>query len=1168
MKNARLWSGLRNADPVVAGGFGLGFLILGGLALHYDQGFGVLAALIGFASVAYLVTSSRRQKIDDPLFRSNIEFCCLLDEHGAVLDANDAFYGLYGSDRPLGLCSFFDLVDPWEIGRVRSLINDARRFRAEFEFETCQAEGEKARWISWIVGAERHQGRLVLAGRDITFRKLAIDELFESEGRYRLVVDNAKEVIFRREPNGKILFVNKAWEELTGFAVEDTIGKAYEEFIFEEDREKRVSYELGLEKTGARREGRIEIRVACKGGGFKWCEVSFRTNYDSQGNPIDTVGSVLDISEKKSAFETVQREQDLRNTIFEHVRSLILVVDSEGAVLGMNRAAESLFGSEAPARGAATSWLSQDPNGEKPARLRPGSQDLYWNRKDGPTTLIEWQNTEIDDPDSGRIIVGIGNDVTEIRALEEELAKSRERYELAVLGSSDSLWDWDIRTGELYFAPRLYEILGMTAGEKIDTVAAFCELVHPDDQARTEATMREYLGGAAGIFQMEFRMRTKAGDYRWILSRGIATRNEDGAPTRMSGSHTDITEAKLKAEALAYSQARLAEAQKLAHVGSWEFDLRTQETFWSDEMYRIFGLPVDGGPPLSREELRAHIPREDLSRIEPVIRHAMETGAPYVVDHRIILLDGTYKYVATKGRPIEIVDGVPTKFAGTYQDITERKVFEEELVRTRESALESARIKSEFLANMSHEIRTPMNGVIGMSELLSYSELSEEQNRYVAAIKDSANALLAILNDILDFSKIEAGKLDLEMTPFLLNELVQNSAQFFQPIAERKGLELAVEVDDEISHPYFGDQVRIRQILTNLIGNALKFTRQGTVSIGAHLTPGGIKLVVSDTGIGIPIDRQAAIFDSFTQADGSTTRKFGGTGLGLAIVKQLVSLMGGSIRLDSREGEGSAFTINLPLEKATLKRTPAPKAKPTGKLSRQIRVLVAEDNEVNRQVVGRHLERLGTTPDFAENGKQALDMALATAYDVILMDIQMPEMDGFEAVRRLREAQGAKRTPVIAMTAHAMKGDRERCLEAGMDDYISKPIDKDLLLAALEEATSGQTLPVLDLDHLADLSGGDAEFESEVVETFASTAPQMIDQLRLALEGGDGELAKRLAHTLKGSSRSIGATDFGMVAQRVEEAIREGRPVAIETLKEAYGRFELAWQAHYGKKAA
>jgi signal transduction histidine kinase/CheY-like chemotaxis protein len=484
---------------------------------------------------------------------------------------------------------------------------------------------------------------------------------------------------------------------------------------------------------------------------------------------------------------------------------------------------------------------------------------------------------------------------------------------------------------------------------------------------------------------------------------------------------------------------------------------------------------------------------------------------------------------------------------------------------------EIARIKDQFMANMSHEIRTPMNAILGFAGLLQRSSLDQNQHQYVRSIKTSADNLLTIINDILELSRMESGMVRIEKQPFSVKELLHSVITMMDVKAKKRSLYLDYTIDESLPDVLLGDSVRLTQIIVNLIDNALKFTHNGGVTVTAEQLEEKadrlmyLRLVIRDTGIGIDPEKVQAIFERFQQAETDTTRRYGGTGLGLAIVKQLVDIKNGTISVESDPGKGSVFTVTLPFELPVEGSGKKEEVVFTEENNKDLTLLIAEDNDMNRMLITHLMEQWQIGFDLVSNGAEALDALKKKNYDLVLMDIQMPEMDGYMATEKIRLELGLQ-IPVIAMTAHALAGEKEKCIAAGMNDYISKPINERHLHQMIVKY-AGKTKTddnVINLEYLRSLSNGDKEFEDQMLKTFSGQIPAELSSLKAAIDSKDNKQIKAVAHNMKSTVGYLGLQSVVKQLEKIENAtekengmntvydnFREVERICKQALKEA-----------------
>ena len=741
------------------------------------------------------------------------------------------------------------------------------------------------------------------------------------------------------------------------------------------------------------------------------------------------------------------------------------LLSPQGAWIAVNPALCTLLGySQAELIGQSGIALNPEDHREaaieRMGKLARGETNAYqlekpYIRKDGSLVWVLQTITLVRSPDDQpEFLVAEFMDITARRAAEasiqEASRKLNEANRLLVMGEELAHvghWRVDALINEVIWSDEVYRIHGRSIADGPPALEAALACYHPEDRHVIGSLAGSALSSGEG-YTAELRIIRPGGEERVVRTVGQCEWDSEGKIIGIFGVFQDVTELRDIERRLDALTTRLLLATHAGQVGISELSYPDRKLYFDGVMAQLFGLGLDASA-LTEEECWGAVHPDDAPLLDAVI-DACARGAPgYELEYRVVWPNGDNRYIQSRGTLVTDAAGMPARIVGTSWDVTEMRNLTAQLAAEKERAERANNAKSNFLAVMSHEIRTPMNGVMGMNALLLETVLTPQQRRMADAVRYSADALLTIIDDILDLSKLEAGRVDLETIDFDLAEVMDKVAEVMVPKAAAKGLQLSIERTFAESCWFRGDPARLRQILLNLVSNAVKFTETGRIVISASALPARddryrLWFEVRDTGIGISAESKQRLFRPFEQADATITRRFGGTGLGLSICKRLVEQMDGMIGVMDHTGGGSVFWFEIPLPAGSPGKfaDPMPEQRPDATATPGCgHILVVEDNLVNIALASLLLEAKGYTVEVARNGSEAVVAAARGGFDLILMDMQMPVLDGLAATREIRDqGEYGRRVPIIAMTANAMKEDELRCLEAGMDDYVSKPI--------------------------------------------------------------------------------------------------------------------------------
>jgi PAS domain S-box-containing protein len=1325
--------------------------------------------------------SERELRNSEERFRAVFEHApygmCVTGLDGRFTQVNEAYCKMLGySEQELLGMSWSELTHPEDMEsslRTKGEISRNPGGWEEVEKRYIHRNGSVV-WvhikIAVVQGSDGAPLCHVVHVEDITERRRTEQALRESEARFRAMADGCPTPIWVTDAQGGIQFTNRTFREFCGVSHELAEGHKWRFLIHPDDLPEFVRETNRAVQTHTT--FKAEARVQRSDGEWRWIIAHTEPRFSASGEFLGHVGLSTDITERKLAEAALSESRHLLQLFVDHSPVALAMFDREMRYLAVSQRWVDDHAAGGPEILGRSHY---EVNPEVPERWKETHrrgmagesqrvEEDWYKRADGSVQWIRWQIEpwRVADGSVGGIVL-FYEDITERKQAELALKNSEEKFRQLAENIREVFWMMNAAGTEiLYVGPAYEEIWGRSCKSLYENPMDWMEAIHRDDRERAHETFMRQLQGES--IDSEYRISTPDGKQRWIRDRAFPVRDQSGELIRIAGIAEDITERRQAEILLRRTADRLTLATRAGGVGTWENDLVHGDLVWDEQMFRLYGISRDqfGG---AYEAWLAGLHPEDRQRMDEDKEAAIRGEREVDGEFRVIWPDKSIHHIRALAMVKRDDSGKAIGLVGTNWDITAQKhaadallesnrQLEEETVRANQLALaaeEANAAKSQFLANMSHEIRTPMNGVLGMIELLLDTDLTKEQRQFADTVRASGESLMRLINDILDFSKIEAKKLDLEAVDFDIQNLLDSLASVLAAQAQSKGIELLCIVDPAIPTILRGDSGRLRQILTNLAGNAIKFTEKGEVVIRATLEHEGesdclLHFSVRDSGIGISDDKIGILFDKFTQVDTSTTRRFGGTGLGLAISKRLVEMMGGEISVASQEGKGSEFCFtarlgrgaqsetwctdsdmpaNLngvrvlivddsatsreilaayttgwgmrttavvggpwalealyrareeqdPFQVAVIdfhmpgmdgetlawairldkrlsetrmvmltclgawhgtrsaeeiglagcatkpvhrdelrsllcrvfpaangsssENTKTPDTKPLPLdahrnssltcLGMKARILVVEDNAANQAVALGMLRKLGLHADAVSDGVEAIKTLETVAYDLILMDMRMPVMDGVEATRHIRNPEFAAlncKVPIVAMTANAMESDRQLCLSAGMNDFVSKPVSAAVMRDTLRKwlPSSDSVIPttasprvssraiesemgVFDPASVLSRLEGDTALAQIVFAAFLEDLPRQIQALKMHVADRDEAGTARQAHSIRGASANVGGESLRRLSAEMEKAADAGDWLSVISrmdelerqsglLEDAINRFE------------
>ncbi|MEB3357259.1 MAG: PAS domain S-box protein [Synechococcales bacterium] len=919
-----------------------------------------------------------------------------------------------------------------------------------------------------------------------------------SERRYRQVVESQTDFILRSLPDTTITFANETLCLALGCPMEEVVGQKWIDFADPEDLEQTLRRIDAL--TPAQPVFPAENRDTRANGQVGWTQWINQGIFNEQGELIEIQSVGRDITALKQTEAALRESEERFRRAITEAPFPIIIHAEDGEVLQVNQTWVELTGYAHTEIPTIADW-TQKAYGERQEVLRGNIEQLYSlntrvdegefqiHTRMGEVRIWDFCSTPLGSLSDGRrLVMSIAADVTQRKQIEDELRRSRDQIADILESITDAFIAIDRHWRFTYLNHRAEQILRRSQQDLIGRVLweEFPDAIGTDFDREYHRVLQDQVSTVFETFYPPLHTWFEVHAYPnpdglTVYFQDITVRKQSEAALQQTNQELERRVAHRTAQ-LHQTNSRLSLALQAANAGTWEWDMVNNQAFWSDENYRLLGYEPDSCDSSYENWLRAVYPG-DREYVHTCILQVINQRLPLNLEYRVLLPTGQIRWISDLGEVVYDDQGQPRSMAGLRVDITQRKQAEEQLRLSSErislanaELARAARLKDEFLAGMSHELRTPLNSVLGLSEALldhTFGELNQQQEEFLEIIQQSGRHLLALINDILDLSKVQSGKMDLQIAAVPIHDLCDMSLSFVKQQAHQKHISLTCDVTQDILEIEV-DERRIRQVLINLLNNAVKFTPNGgsvTLQVTRNFLQEAVEFKVIDTGIGISSEKMDRLFQPFVQLDSGLSRRYEGTGLGLALVKQITELHGGSIGLESTVGQGSCFTVTLPLNAHYLKHWPsgsppvnaAPSISENSPLDRLLTplsldqslwILLAEDHEANVMMMVEYLQHHKMQVMVARNGLEAICLAEQQSVDLILMDIQMPEMDGLTAIRKIRQMTNYAHTPIIALTALAMPGDCDRCLEAGATAYLTKPISLKHLTALIRTSAA------------------------------------------------------------------------------------------------------------------